>query len=119
MNTNQGPIQPKCSRETAAALAACSDDEIRGPCCYAAGSAAKVEWLRLRQERFGQHLVPGQPDKKFAKKQLTRHNVTAEEMDVLFWGQALDNPLLISKSELSRGTPQAARPHITKLYIPE
>ena len=118
MKTNQGPIPPKCSSETAAALAACSDEEILGPCCYPAGSGAKVEWLRERQRRFGQHLTPGTPDKKFAKKQLTRHNVTAEEMDVLSWGQGLDNPLLIQRPGVLKQT-ATERQIITKLYAPE
>jgi len=118
VNTSQGPIPPKCSRETAAALAACSDDEIRGPCCYPAGSGAKVEWLRERQRRFGQHLTPGAPDKKFAKKQLTRHNVTAEEMDRLLWGNGLDNPLLIQRPGTLKQT-ATERQIVTKLHTPE
>ena len=123
-NSNKGPIPPKCSQETADAIHACDDDEILGPCCYAAGSGAKVEWLRERQARFGDHLVPipiamSKRQKMIAKKRRRRDNLrTADEMDrVLF--NVLDNPATIPRPIEIKGQAATERQIITKLYIPE
>ena len=123
-NSNKGPIPPKCSQETADAIHACDDDEILGPCCYAAGSGAKVEWLRERQARFGDHLVPipiamSKRQKMIAKKRRRRDNLrTADEMDrVLF--NVLDNPATIPRPIEIKGQAATERQIITKLHIPE
>jgi hypothetical protein len=87
-------IQPKCSQATADAIAACDDEEIKDGCPYPGGSGAKVEWLRERQQRFGEHLVP---NKKLAKRRRKRDNITAEEMDSILWGQGRDNPAVIPR----------------------
>ena len=117
-------MPPKCSQETADAIHACDDDEILGPCCYAAGSGAKVEWLRERQARFGEHLVPipiamSKRQKMIAKKRRRRDNLrTADEMDrVLF--NVLDNPATIPRPIEIKGQAATERQIVTKLHIPE
>ncbi len=115
-------VGPKCSQETADAIHACEDDEILGPCCYPAGSGAKVEWLRERQERFGQHLVPipiglSKRQKAIAKRRRRADNLrTADEMsEVLF--SPLDNPAVIARPAQIRGHAETVRPIITKIHI--
>jgi hypothetical protein len=124
-NSNKGPIPPKCSQETADAIHACDDDEILGPCCYAAGSGAKVEWLRERQARFGEHLVPipiamSKRQKKIAKRRRRGENLrTADEMDQVLWGSGLDNPATIPRPAQIKGHAETVRTIITKLHAPE
>jgi len=117
-------IPSKASQEVVDAIHACDDDEILGPCCYAAGSPAKVEWLRERQARFGEHLVPipiamSKRQKKIAKRRRRGDNLrTADEMDrVLF--NALDNPATIPRPIEIKGQAATERQIITKLYAPE
>ena len=120
-NSNKGPIQPKCSRETADAIHACDDDEIMGPCCYPAGSGAKVEWLRERQRRFGQHLVPvpiglSKRQKAIAKRRRRKDNLpTADEMDLILFNPD-DNPAGIARPAQIRGHAETVRPIITKIH---
>ena len=124
-NSHKGPIPPKCSQETADAIHACDDDEILGPCCYAAGSGAKVEWLRERQARFGEHLVPipiamSKRQKKIAKRRRRGENLrTADEMDQVLWGSGLDNPATIPRPAQIKGHAETVRTIITKLHAPE
>ena len=116
-------VGPKCSQETADAIHACEDDEIRGPCCYPAGSSAKVEWLRERQERFGEHLVPipiglSKRQKAIAKRRRKGDNLlTEDEMDAVLWGSGLDNPAVIARPAQIKGHAETVRPIITKIHI--
>jgi hypothetical protein len=122
--SHKGPIPPKCSQETADAIHACDDDEILGPCCYAAGSGAKVEWLRERQARFGEHLVPipiamSKRQKMIAKKRRRGENLrTADEMDQVLFNPA-DNPATIPRPAAIKGHAETVRPIITKLHARE
>jgi len=123
-NSNKGPIPPKCSQETADAIHACDDDEILGPCCYAAGSGAKVEWLRERQARFGEHLVPipiamSKRQKMIAEKRRRGENLrTDDEMDQVLFNPA-DNPATIPRPAQIKGHAETVRPIITKLHARE
>ena len=101
-------IGPKCSKATAEAIAACSDEQLREGCCYPAGSGAKVEWLRVRQERFGRHLTSRT---KFAKSS----GIDDNEMDKIFWGDGQDNPYVIPRPP-SPGNAPADRLIITKHF---
>ena len=118
-------IPSKASQEVVDAIHACDDDEILGPCCYAAGSGAKVEWLRERQARFGEHLVPipiamSKRQKMIAKKRRRGENLrTADEMDRVFWGSGLDNPATIPRPAAIKGHAETVRPIITKLHARE
>ena len=120
-NSSKGPIPPKCSRETADAIHACDDEDIMGPCCYPAGSGAKVEWLRERQRRFCEHLVPipiglSKRQKKIAKRRRRGDNLpTADEADKILFNPA-DNPAVIARPAQIRGHAETVRPIITKIH---
>ena len=119
-------IPSKASQEVVDAIHAVEDWELLEPygSPYPAGSPAKVEWLRERQARFGEHLVPipiamSKRQKKIAKRRRRGENLrTADEMDrVLF--NVLDNPATIPRPAQIKGHAETVRPIITKLYIPE
>ena len=119
-------IPSKASQEVVDAIHAVEDWELLEPygSPYPAGSPAKVEWLRERQARFGEHLVPipiglSKAQKKIAKRRRRRDNLrTADEMDrVLF--NVLDNPATIPRPIEIKGQAATERQIITKLYIPE
>jgi hypothetical protein len=83
-----------------------------------------VEWLRERQARFGEHLVPipiamSKRQKMIAKKRRRGENLrTADEMDrVLF--NVLDNPATIPRPAAIKGHAETVRPIITKLHARE
>ena len=119
-------IPSKASQEVVDAIHAVEDWELLEPygSPYPAGSPAKVEWLRERQARFGEHLVPipiamSKRQKMIAKKRRRRDNLrTADEMDrVLF--NVLDNPATIPRPIEIKGQAATERQIITKLHIPD
>jgi hypothetical protein len=119
-------IPSKASQEVVDAIHAVEDWELLEPygSPYPTGSPAKVEWLRERQSRFGEHLVPipiglSKAQKKIAKRRRRRDNLrTADEMDrVLF--NVLDNPATIPRPIEIKGQAATERQIITKLHIPE
>ena len=119
-------IPSKASQEVVDAVHAVEDWELLEPygSPYPAGSPAKVEWLRERQARFGEHLVPipiglSKAQKKIAKRRRRRDNLrTADEMDrVLF--NVLDNPATIPRPIEIKGQAATERQIITKLHIPD
>lgn len=120
-------IPSKASQEVVDAIHAVEDWELLEPygSPYPAGSPAKVEWLRERQARFGEHLVPipiamSKRQKKIAKRRRRGENLrTADEMDQVLWGSGLDNPATIPRPAQIKGHAETVRTIITKLHAPE
>ena len=119
-------IPSKASQEVVDAIHAVEDWELLEPygSPYPTGSPAKVEWLRERQARFGEHLVPipiamSKRQKMIAEKRRRGENLrTADEMDrVLF--NVLDNPATIPRPIEIKGQAATERQIITKLHIPD
>jgi hypothetical protein len=119
-------IPSKASQEVVDAIHAVEDWELLEPygSPYPAGSPAKVEWLRERQARFGEHLVPipiamSKRQKKIAKKRRRGENLrTADEMDQVLFNPA-DNPATIPRPAAIKGHAETVRPIITKLHARE
>ena len=119
-------IPSKASQEVVDAIHAVEDWELLEPygSPYPAGSPAKVEWLRERQARFGEHLVPipiamSKRQKMIAKKRRRGENLrTADQMDHVLFNPA-DNPATIPRPIEIKGQAATERQIITKLYIPE
>jgi len=119
-------IPSKASQEVVDAIHAVEDWELLEPygSPYPAGSPAKVEWLRERQARFGEHLVPipiglSKAQKIVAKRRRKGDNLrTADEMDQVLFNPA-DNPATIPRPIEIKGQAATERQIITKLYIPE
>ena len=119
-------IPSKASQEVVDAIHAVEDWELLEPygSPYPTGSPAKVEWLRERQARFGEHLVPipiglSKAQKIVAKRRRKGDNLrTADEMDQVLFNPA-DNPATIPRPIEIKGQAATERQIITKLYIPE
>ena len=120
-------IPSKASQEVVDAIHAVEDWELLEPygSPYPTGSPAKVEWLRERQARFGEHLVPipiglSKAQKIVAKRRRKGDNLrTADEMDQVLWGSGLDNPATIPRPAQIKGHAETVRTIITKLHAPE
>ena len=85
--TGPGPL---CSERTAAAIAALSDIELLCGCPYPCGSPAKVEWLRLRNERFAAPIVQTYRLKNIDRQALDSEN---DHMADVLWNP-MDNPAM-------------------------
>lgn len=81
------------------------DWELLSGCPYPAGSEVKIEYLRLRQERFGRHLVTASAAGRYERgyRQIngadlpkSYEHITAGEMDKILWNPD-DNKLTIQR----------------------